>query len=278
MVNHQLQKKAVKTTVVALLLFFLLPTSQGALIDPDKVIDDTVRQRLNNLEATSRMVIVLAAVSETSRPFEDSEALLRSKDADLVILYQYKQNKLSLTRPTIQAKAMATVTKGLAQVLGSRDQEKIAAVTREQKNKYLTGLLDGLHEVLLPQRDTRQYCATVKDGYCEQECPGIDLDCLCGDATCQYHEAAAACPADCEGAREQLCTILRDGICDEKCRGDIDCRLAALVSSVKDVHEERNISYAAMMAAILAVVLAIAAVTGYLLHRRLQWKQQKGMR
>lgn len=42
-----------------------------------------------------------------------------------------------------------------------------------------------------------KYCMVLKDGYCDPDCPVIDLDCFCGDNKCQSFENHVNCEQDC---------------------------------------------------------------------------------
>lgn len=70
-----------------------------------------------------------------------------------------------------------------------------------------------------------QFCRILLDGYCDSTCKG-DLDCKCGDGTCNYFESGFSCPKDCPPLdKNYYCSLIRDNVCDTSCfLGDIDCK------------------------------------------------------
>lgn len=51
-----------------------------------------------------------------------------------------------------------------------------------------------------------EYCMVLKDGKCDPDCPGMDLDCYCGDGNCQSYENTYNCKEDCESLNSSMLT------------------------------------------------------------------------
>lgn len=257
--------------VLLLLALFSTIPANALLIDHDKIMDTSVDDKISQLELQSRKIVAVSVVPSTATPFGDGTVLLQQRQADIVIVYQYQNNKLSIIQP-VDAWLQ---DKDVRAVLDAVQQEGQEAVATEQKKTLLLQVLDGLSPLLLRAKDTRSYCQAVKDGYCDPKCEGTDLDCLCGDATCQYHETIATCADDCRQEQGRLCAVFRDGICDENCRQDLDCGLKNMVNIAQQLHDQQKIGYDTMMGVLLAIFLVVASVLGYLLHLEKKEKMKK---
>ncbi|MBI1970797.1 hypothetical protein HYS47_03550 [Candidatus Woesearchaeota archaeon] len=263
----------------ALLLIILLLTSialfssvgHALLIDQDQFTNTALQEKISLLELQSRKTIVVAITKTSTQPFDDGVSLLQEHQADLVVLYRYQENKIAVIQPIDAWLSDAEIK----EIIDKHAAEKEQAITPEEKNSYIIAILDEITPLLIAAKDTRSYCAAVKDGYCDPKCEGIDMDCLCGDAICQYHEVKATCSADCGGARETFCSILRDGICDENCKRDIDCGFGKLMAVTEQVQQKTKLQYSTILGILYAVFLAASVVFGFLLYQERQQKKER---
>jgi hypothetical protein len=80
---------------------------------------------------------------------------------------------------------------------------------------------------------------------------------LCGDNICQENESAIMCPSDCRsGVKDGICDRQSDGVCDPDCASGADKDCAASAST--------NYVYIIL----IAVILVLAGLVGYLIWRR----------
>ena len=141
-------------------------------------------------------------------------------------------------------------------------------------------------EELLEQRrrqDADNLCSPLKDGICSKTCTGVDLDCLCGDGICQYHETRETCPKDCGEQLRISCSVISDGICVGNCiTKDIDCYFEELAERAFRYGETKKISAKVMtqiflfMVIILSVTLLILLQIFHLRHQKEKQKQVVG--
>ncbi len=114
----------------------------------------------------------------------------------------------------------------------------------------------------------QQYCSTIKDGYCDTECIGMDLDCQCGDRTCQYHENHLTCPVDCAETPGYTCTVIKDGICDPRCPIiDADCAVESYVNKTLASRAENPRSFKIIKWGLAAVLVILVLYMVYILKK-----------
>lgn len=119
-------------------------------------------------------------------------------------------------------------------------------------------------------------CPPIKDGVCETTCDGLDLDCLCGDLSCQPHETYATCPSDCVHEINKLCPIIRDGFCDDTCRPfDADCAKERMATGIAHAEEEWGISMRTIQTTLVIILLLLCGWILYLLHKAHELREKR---
>ena len=271
-ITHKGDNRRALLLIILLLGSIVLFSSVGhaILIDQDQFTSLALQEKISLLELQSRKNIVVAITKTSTQPFDDGVSLLQEHQADLVVLYRYQENKIAI----IQPRDAWLLDAEIKEIIDKHAAEKEQAVTKEEKNEYLSDIIDEITNLLIAAKDTRSYCTTVKDGYCDPKCEGIDMDCLCGDAICQYHEVKATCSVDCGAAREAFCSVLRDGICDENCRRDIDCGFGKLMAATEQFQQKTKLQYSTILGILYAVFLAASVVFGFFLYQERQQKKK----
>lgn len=259
-----------------LLLFVLVVGSMmvsssfvhAILIDSGGIVHDELKEKIELLELQSRKTIVVGVIPASGQPFNDGVSLLQEYHADIVILYRYQENKLAIIQPIDGWIPDATIKAAI----DGYENEKQRAATNEEKNAFLANIMGAISPLLIAAKDTRGYCSTVKDGYCDPKCESVDMDCLCGDAICQYHEVKATCSIDCGEVREQFCSVLRDGICDENCKRDIDCGFGKLSTAIEQLQKKTELKYSTILGVLYFLFLGASAIFAILLHQEQKQK------
>jgi len=110
-------------------------------------------------------------------------------------------------------------------------------------------------------------CALLKDGVCERDCKGADLDCMCGDGLCQSYENRDTCPLDCKPGKNYLCAVARDNFCDPTCPGfDIDCKIISLIDTTMSLYAKDENFYTRTMTILSIVIMLLFGASMWLLH------------
>ena len=110
-------------------------------------------------------------------------------------------------------------------------------------------------------------CAILKDGVCDKACPGIDLDCLCGDGICESYENQDICPVDCTPTKNRICMLVRDNVCDTTCPGfDVDCELTALIDTTMGYYAKDENFYSYTMTILSIAMMLLFGISIWLLH------------
>lgn len=128
----------------------------------------------------------------------------------------------------------------------------------------------------LTQTPRNALCGTLKDGVCEKNCVGPDLDCLCGNGVCEYFEQET-CATDCR-QKEWLCAVITDGSCDKSgtCLvTDLDCRLAALRDRMEKARVSIGIPTGTLIALLAVLVMALSIAVIVMLHRKMKLQENK---
>lgn len=140
-------------------------------------------------------------------------------------------------------------------------------------------------ELLEQQRrqDADNLCSPLKDGVCDPTCIGVDLDCLCGDSICQYHETRETCSRDCGEQLRIACSVISDGACAGNCiTKDIDCYFEELAERAFRYSEAKKISAKVMtqmflsLVVILSIILLVLLQIFHLKHQKEKQKQRVG--
>ncbi len=181
-----------------------------------------------------------------------------------VMLYYTKYNKKILL---VQSEKKVLLDEEMQSIIIGFEEQKTKSLPRA-----LTHAVEKLAKAFVNVPSSDSTCALIKDGVCDKQCQGVDLDCLCGNDVCESLEVGT-CPADC-GKKEWLCSVVSNSVCEENCVvKDIDCRFDALRARIRVEREKSGISEL-RLAYLLGTFLAIGlGGVAYILHLRLRKKK-----
>lgn len=227
-----------------ILLILMAPVVMGALIQDRQVLDPA--------DIPEGVTVIIRNQTE---PREELQTVDESVSTAIIYSIQDKRLLLATTRDMDPESFLASHG-------GLHDRYKAGEVPLEA---YLT-------TVLLDLGEEEIVCVPYKDGVCEPRCDN-DLDCDCGDGTCQPYENSLTCPADCQSPGITRCSIISDNTCTQECQlldPDCDVQRSINISQGLSERNKQTALYYIMPSLLLTfVILTITAgYIGYQLWRR----------
>lgn len=196
-------------------LLLLIPFSAAVVIDEANILTPQLLQQIDDFNARSAVKL---SVITTERSYDVKQQALENFNTyqlQLLVFYSKAQDQAVIVQPVTEGIPQEQLQEALSAYPpphGQKLQDMIVAVFS------LAGSWQPFTHGPLP------ICLLLKDGKCDKNCQGTDLDCLCGNNICEQFETVDICPADCHPGKDFWCGIRSDGYCDEDCAvWDRDC-------------------------------------------------------
>jgi len=240
--------------IIALLLLPVVYAQEGI----GTAITDTLEQAEEMLEASEDVILLAYLTQDKRMAVLQSTEILDNEQVEALIA----EHEPKIQRATSDVGQQAALKKAIEDIPLS-----IHIIDVEEEIEY-EDITEIVEEPILPiSKEPSALCAILKDGVCEPECQGLDLDCDCGNGVCEQYENMDVCPQDCKPPTNYLCTVARDNACNPECPGfDIDCEVISLIDTTMGFYEKDAEFYTRIMI-ILSVIIVLLFVAGiWLLH------------
>ncbi|MFO8016669.1 MAG: hypothetical protein R6U32_06190 [Candidatus Woesearchaeota archaeon] len=211
----------------------------------------------------------IAVLQESEDLLEEAEQYYNGTGSDIIIVYDFGRNRITIATP-VGGSAPLTST-GIEGILENRIEEKSLITTQKEATSYLATIINDLREGMTPEagkEGTAGYCALIKDGVCNQSCPG-DPDCQCGNSICEFHENYETCPEDCSRTEDFTCAIMSDNYCDKNCPvKDIDCAFLDFNDRTFSAAKRKKATATALKVIVGAVLFMLIAILIFIIERK----------
>ncbi len=247
-----------------LLLLLLMPSVSALVVDDAMMVNDN----LKSIVDSAGINILLYTTNDTEIEARLT-ALYRENNPKLTVGFSAKTKETIIAKPSTEGFSDSTIT----QVLQKYESEKRSISTRQGMNDYLQHVileLDGQSASWkLPAADGKEvFCAAIKDGFCDELCPSIDIDCLCGDGICQSFEAEITCPQDCTFEKSPSCIMIKDNICNPDCAlFDIDCKIIQYQNATLSYRKQDPRGHMIVSVALTAVLVVLLGIFGWFFRK-----------
>lgn len=252
------------------MLFTASALASATVSDPPGLLNNFEKKILNGISGDD-LCITLAregTLNTTLSLFSHKKNVCR-----VLLLFTDRDGKIRIAQPEQKALTDTEIKQALAVFEQELRTEKQMTV-RDRKRAALMAAAEVLAGALEKAPRPSDFCAKLKDGVCNAQCPSVDPDCLCGNGVCEYFEQET-CAADCAN-KEWLCAVIQDGSCGAACGiKDIDCRLDELRSQLALPEKKRILGTGALAAVFGSIALIIIALVIFMLHWRVENRNQE---
>lgn len=244
-----------------LLLLFTIPSASATVSDSAGLLNNFEKKILKDISGDDLCVTLArdGTLNTTLSLFSHKKTVCR-----VLLFYTDRDGKIRIAQPEQKALTDTEIKQALA-VFEEELRTDKQMTTRDRKRAALMAAADVLVGALEKAPRPSDFCAKLKDGVCDVQCPGVDPDCLCGNGVCEYFEQET-CEADC-AKKEWLCAVIQDGSCGAACGiKDIDCRLQELRDQLAQPEKKRILGTGALAAVFGGIALIIIALIIFMLN------------
>ncbi|HLC66638.1 MAG TPA: hypothetical protein VJK52_03280 [Candidatus Nanoarchaeia archaeon] len=194
-----------------LCLSLLLCTIQVAavIIDEANILDEKIENEIEKFNQRSAIPLSVITTAQTYDLKEQAADNFETLGLTLLLFYSPEEGAV-VVQPIDAGIPEPTILRLL-----SNYQHNLPALIRE----VMASMGEWQRETTGP----KPVCALLRDGTCDSDCAGTDLDCLCGNTQCEVFETPETCATDCDAAPELWCAFRSDGVCSACTLRDIDC-------------------------------------------------------
>lgn len=199
-----------------LYLSLLLCTIPAAalVIDEAEMLSAELEEEIAAFNEKSAIPLSVITTTQSYNVQEQAAENFQAYALKLLLFYSKAEDAAVVVQPVDAGIPEASVVQLLKRYRGAYGENLPALITE---------LMARVGEWQSMRKGQRAVCALLRDGKCEQDCQGTDLDCQCGDSICQAFESPEICAVDCRAQPTLWCAFQRDGKCGACAIRDIDC-------------------------------------------------------
>jgi len=272
MENHNLEiKKKIRMLKILKIIIFIAICLVGFLIysviakaevvDNMGILENATIEKIKRFETLTSKTLDFHTVLRSTDALENALEIYDNSTSDFLIFYSVQDREFVVVQPTDNI----ILEEDLKKLVDETIEAKILAEDYPELNIVFSAFIDNLIVLIKPESEAKIFCEILKDGVCDKQCPGYDLDCDCGDKICQEHEAYETCPSDCKQEKNYLCAVIRDNECDETCPGDIDCANQKLLQKSIQYYEKSENAYSYIVTVFGIITFVLIGITLYII-------------
>src|SRR3989344_549227 len=203
-----------RSVMTAFMMLVLVGAAHALIIDDAGMVAPELQQQIDNFNANSAVQLSVITANASYDVAQQAAENFNTYKLKLLLFYSKADDRAVIVQPTTAGIPQASVAALLDQYHGEHGKNFAIIVA---------GIMQRMGQWQENMHCPTPICSLLKDGKCDRNCKGTDLDCLCGNRVCESFESSDTCPQDCK-SQSIWCGIQPDGKCDQTCAiPDIDC-------------------------------------------------------